>query len=169
MAFRKKQKEPFKEIQACLQKRDYNGASEWFITLLRKDKKNTQIRLRFADTLVLAGKKNEAVKQLRIVADELADKGFMIRAIAINKKILQIDPRETEVHEKLAAMMGDRSATSSNRQSLAEALMHPDAPIQRASEEAPQVEASSPVDRSACGLGPLGIDRRRARGGTRFR
>ena len=67
-------------------KRDYNGALEWFITLLRKDKKNTQIRLRFADTLVLAGKKNEAVKQLRIVADELADKGFMIRAIAINKK-----------------------------------------------------------------------------------
>ena len=64
---------------------------EWFITLLRKDKKNTQIRLRFADTLVLAGNKNEAVKQLRIVADELADKGFMIRAIAINKKILQID------------------------------------------------------------------------------
>lgn len=144
MAFRKKQKEPFKEIQACLQKRDYNGALEWFITLLRKDKKNTQIRLRFADTLVLAGKKNEAVKQLRIVADELADKGFMIRAIAINKKILQIDPRQTEVHEKLAAMTGDRSATSSNRQSLAEALMHPDAPIQRASEEAPQVEAPSP-------------------------
>ena len=146
MAFRKKHKDPFKEIQACLQKRDYKGALEWFITLLKKDKKNTQIRLRFADTLVLAGNKSEAVKQLRIVADELADKGFMIRAIAINKKILQIDPRQTEVHEKLAAMTEDRSATSSNRQSLAEALTQPDdAPIRRASEESP----AAPVESSA--------------------
>jgi len=147
MAFRKKHKDPFKEIQACLQKRDYKGALEWFIMLLKKDKKNTQIRLRFADTLVLAGNKNEAVKQLRIVADELADKGFMIRAIAINKKIIQIDPRQTEVHEKLAAMTEDRAATSSNRQSLAEALRQPGELIRRAVEEpalvAPE-EASPP-------------------------
>ena len=74
MAFRKKRKDPFKEIQSCLQKRDYKGALDWFNTLLRKDPKNTQIRLRFADTLVLAGSKREAVKQLRVVADELADK-----------------------------------------------------------------------------------------------
>ena len=167
MAFRKKHKDPFKEIQSCLQKRDYKGALEWFITLLRKDKKNTQIRLRFADTLVLAGNKNEAVKQLRIVADELADKGFMIRAIAINKKIMQIDPRQTEVHEKLAAMTENRSATSSNRQSLAEALTQPDAPIQQASVEPPPpvqapparaeappppVEASPPVTLPALSL-----------------
>ena len=144
MAFRKKHKDPFREIQTCLQKRDYKGALEFFTMLLKKDKKNTQIRLRFADTLVLAGNKNEAVKQLRIVADELADKGFMIRAIAINKKILQIDPRQTEVHEKLAAMTEDRSATSNNRQSLAEALTRPDAPIRRASEEPPPVEAPPP-------------------------
>ena len=77
MVFRKKRKDPFKEIQACLQKRDYKGALDWFNTLLQKDPKNTQIRLRFADTLVLAGSKKEAVKQLRLVADELADKGFM--------------------------------------------------------------------------------------------
>ena len=123
--------------------------------------------MRFADTLVLAGNKNEAVKQLRIVADELADKGFMIRAIAINKKIMQIDPRQTEVHEKLAAMTENRSATSSNRQSLAEALTQPDAPIQQASVEPPPpvqapparaeappppVEASPPVTLPALSL-----------------
>ena len=113
MVFRKKRKDPFKEIQSCLQKRDYKGALDWFNTLLQKDPKNTQIRLRFADTLVLAGSKTEAVKQLRIVADELADKGFMIRAIAINKKILQIDPRQSDVHEKLAAMKEERSTTTS--------------------------------------------------------
>jgi len=136
MAFRKKRKDPFKEIQSCLQKRDYKGALDWFNTLLQKDPKNTQIRLRFADTLVLAGSKKEAVKQLRVVADELAEKGFMIRAIAINKKILQIDPRQTDVQEKLAAMKEERSSPAPGL-SLAEALTQPDAPIRRASEETP--------------------------------
>ena len=92
MAFRKKRKDPFREIQSCLQKRDYKGALDWFNTLLQKDKKNTQIRLRFADTLMLAGNKCEAVKQYRVVADEFAERGFMIRAIAINKKIVHLDP-----------------------------------------------------------------------------
>ena len=143
MVFRKKRKDPFKEIQACLQKRDYKGALDWFNTLLQKDPKNTQIRLRFADTLVLAGSKKEAVKQLRTVADELADKGFMIRAIAINKKILQIDPRQIDVHEKLAEMKEERS-TATSGPSLAEALTQPGAPIRRASEEAPAPAQASP-------------------------
>ncbi|HEY7820034.1 MAG TPA: tetratricopeptide repeat protein, partial [Vicinamibacteria bacterium] len=104
MVFRKKKQDPFQEIQACLQRRDYKGALDWFNTLLQKDPRNTQIRLRFADTLVLAGSKKEAVKQFRVVADELAEKGFMIRAIAINKKILQLDPSQTDVHQKLASM-----------------------------------------------------------------
>jgi len=136
MVFRKKRKDPFREIQACLQNRDYKGALDWFNTLLQKDPKNTQIRLRFADTLVLAGSKKEAVKQLRVVGDEFADKGFMIRAIAINKKILQIDPRQTDVHEKLAEMKQERS-TSASGPTLAEALRQPDAPIRRNREEAP--------------------------------
>lgn len=136
MAFRKKRKDPFKEIQACLQKRDYKGALDWFNTLLQKDPKNTQIRLRFADTLVLAGSKKEAVKQLRMVADDLADRGFMIRAIAINKKILQIDPQQTDVHEKLAAMKEESSAATSTS-SLAEALTRPDEPLKRADAEEP--------------------------------
>ena len=109
MAARKRRKDPFREIQNCLQKRDYKAALGWFQALLEKEKTNTQIRLRYADTLVLAGSKNEAIKQYRIVADELAESGFMIRAIAINKKIVQLDPSQTDVHQKLAAMNDARS------------------------------------------------------------
>ncbi len=142
MAFRKKRKDPFHEIQSCLQKRDYKGALDWFNTLLQKDKKNTQIRLRFADTLVLAGSKRGAVKQYRVVADEFAEKGFMIRAIAINKKIVHLDPSQTDIHEKLATMNEDRSTATSRRPRLADALTRPDAPIRR---EAPQAPAEPPV------------------------
>ena len=142
MAFRKKRKDPFREIQSCLQKRDYKGALDWFNTLLQKDKKNTQIRLRFADTLMLAGNKCEAVKQYRVVADEFAERGFMIRAIAINKKIVHLDPSQTDIHEKLATMNEDRSASTSRRPRLADALTRPDAPIRR---EAPQAPVEPPV------------------------
>lgn len=131
MAFRKKKQDPFHEIQVCLQKRDYKGALDWFNTLLQKDSKNTQIRLRFADTLVLSGKKREAVKQFRIVADELAEKGFMIRAIAINKKILQLDPGQTDVHDKLAEMSEARTGERPTRPALEELLHRPNDPLRR--------------------------------------
>jgi hypothetical protein len=137
MAFRKKKLDPFQEIQACLQRRDYKSALDWFNTLLQKDSKNTQIRLRFADTLVLAGSKREAVKQFRVVADELAEKGFMIRAIAINKKILQLDPTQTDVHQKLAAMNEERSTDSASRAALSELLHRPSDPMRRTSTAPP--------------------------------
>ena len=137
MAFRKKKQDPFQEIQACLQRRDYKSALDWFNTLLQKDPRNTQIRLRFADTLVLAGSKREAVKQFRVVADELAEKGFMIRAIAINKKVLQLDPSQTDVHQKLAAMNEERSTETSSRAALSELLHRPGDPLRRFSEPQP--------------------------------
>ncbi len=109
MGFIKRKTEPFKEIQSCLQKRDYKGAAAWFTQLLEKDRKNTKIRLRYADTLVLAGSKKEAVKQYRKVADELAEAGFMIRAIAVSKKIIKLDPSQADLHQKLAAMNQEQS------------------------------------------------------------
>ncbi len=144
MAFRKKKTDPFQEIQACLQRRDYKTALDWFNTLLQKDPKNTQVRLRFADTLVLAGSKREAVKQFRVVADELAEKGFMIRAIAINKKILQLDPSQTDVHQKLASMNEERSTESSSRAALAELLHRPTDPLRRSS-HAPAPKPPAPA------------------------
>src|SRR5512145_1802703 len=144
MAFRKKKQDPFLEIQACLQRRDYKSALDWFNTLLQKDPKNTQIRLRFADTLVLAGSKREAVKQFRVVADELAEKGFMIRAIAINKKILQLDPSQTDVHQKLASMNEERSTETSSRAALQRLLHKPTDPLKRSS-DAPTQRALVPA------------------------
>ena len=144
MAFRKKKQDPFQEIQACLQRRDYKSALDWFNTLLQKDPKNTQIRLRFADTLVLAGSKREAVKQFRVVADELAEKGFMIRAIAINKKILQLDPTQTDVHQKLAAMKEERSTDTASRAAFSEMLHRPSDPL-RSALKAPPPPAPPPA------------------------
>jgi hypothetical protein len=140
MAFLKRSKDPFTQIQTCLHKRDYKGALVWFKPLLDKDSKNTQVRLRFADTLVLAGSKREAIKQYRVVADELAEAGFMIRAIAISKKIVQLDPSQSDVHQKLAAMNEERSRAA-NAKTLLPLQMAPQAsPPEAAVEEQPVEE-----------------------------
>lgn len=173
MAFRKKKQDPFHEIQVCLQKRDYKGALDWFNTLLQKDSKNTQIRLRFADTLVLSGNKREAVKQYGVVADELSEKGFVIRAIAINKKILQLDPSQSDVHDKLAAMSGSRASNASTRPALEELLHQPNDPLRRSGpppaelppnatapppSAPPSAPASSPAAASAPSLPELSLE-----------
>ena len=141
MAAKKKRQDPFREIQNCLQKRDYKGALGWFQKLLEKEEKNTQIRLRYADTLVLAGSKNEAIKQYRIVADELAESGFMIRAIAISKKIVKLDPRQTDAHQKLAEMNEARSKGRSAAMAQLSAAIVSDP----AMETPPSSPASAPV------------------------
>ncbi len=148
MAAKKKRKDLFREIQNCLQKRDYKAALGWFQALLEKEKTNTQIRLRYADTLVLAGSKNEAIKQYRIVADELADSGFMIRAIAINKKIVQLDPSQTDVHQKLAVMNDARAkGRSAAMAKLASAITSdPASPSATPSPEPPRVATPQPPE-----------------------
>jgi len=157
MAAKRRGKDPFREIQNCLQKRDYKGALAWFQALLEKEKTNTQIRLRYADTLVLAGSKKEAIKQYRIVADELMESGFMIRAIAINKKIVQLDPTQTDVHEKLAAMNDARAkGRSAAMAQLAGAITsdpatsaEPSPPAKPETPPAPEPPAPEPPPRPA--------------------
>ena len=148
MAAKRRGKDPFREIQNCLQKRNYKSALGWFQALLEKEKTNTQIRLRYPDTLVLAGSKNEAIKQYRIVADELAESGFMIRAIAINKKIVQLDPSQTDVHQKLAAMNDARSkGRSAAMAKLASAITRdPASPSATPPPEPPRVATPPPPE-----------------------
>ncbi len=106
-----RQGDPHYQILECLKKKDYRGALPWFDALLEKNPKNTRIRLRYADTVALAGGKDEAVRQYQIVADELAETGFVIQAIAINKKIVRLDPNQPEIHQKLAALSEQSSRT----------------------------------------------------------
>ena len=66
-------------------------------------------RLCYDKYILFAGSKKEAVKQYRKVADELAEAGFMIRAIAVSKKVMKLDPSQTDLHEKLANLNQEQS------------------------------------------------------------
>jgi len=165
MALRR-QKDPLTEIQNCLQKRDYKGALPQFTELLEKSPKNTQIRLRYADTLVLAGSKKEAVKQYKRVADELAESGFLIQAIAVNKKIVQLDPTQVDVHGKLASMNEERSKSAAKLplQSPSSAPLRPpppSAPPPRPRLETPVVGDFSPDENVELefGTSPIAMER----------
>ncbi len=106
--FSKTELDPFAEILQCIRKGDYERALGWFQQLLERDPKNTRIRLRYADAVALTGRDDEAVRQYRMVADELAQAGFKIQALALNKKIVQLDPSQAIV-DRAPAPVGPSS------------------------------------------------------------
>ena len=95
--FSKKSRDPFAEIMQCIREGDYERALGWFRTLLKRDPKNTRIRLRYADAVARTGREDEAVRQYQMVAEDLAQAGFKIQALALNKKIVSLDPGQATV------------------------------------------------------------------------
>src|SRR6185436_11802908 len=78
--------EPQEVIQECLRRRDYPGAIRAFEALLRASPGSTQMRMRYADTLVLGGRGSDATREYLQVAEEMAESGALVRAVAIYKK-----------------------------------------------------------------------------------
>lgn len=106
---------PHATIQECLRKRDYKGALGAFEALLKKPGPgNSQLRMRYADTLVLAARKADAVREYSKVAEELAETGFLVRAVAIYKKVVKLDPSQGDAVAKLARLDAERSQHSAS-------------------------------------------------------
>jgi len=60
--------------------------------------------LRVAEILERLGKKKEAIKGYRQVAEAYARDGFLLQAISVNKMILRIDPSAKEANDHLAKL-----------------------------------------------------------------
>ncbi len=94
---------------SLLQRRGYEKAIAEIRAELQKRKKDERLRLQLADMLVLVGKPKEAVEVLNALADDLAWDGFAAKGIAVLKKIEKIDPGRSEVEEKLAYLINQKS------------------------------------------------------------
>jgi cAMP-dependent protein kinase regulator len=69
-----------------------------------QDPKNHRLQVRIGDLLEKMGKRREALKIYRRVSERYARNGFLIQAIAVNKVILRLDPKETEIHDQIAEL-----------------------------------------------------------------
>jgi CRP-like cAMP-binding protein len=68
---------------------------------------DVQIRQRYADLLARLGDEPAAIREYQAVAGKYAADGFLVKAMAICKVILKIDPDHRETQEVLARLFGE--------------------------------------------------------------
>lgn len=106
MIFRPKSK--FEQLDQYLARRDYRGALQAISDELRRRPENFNVLLRQAEILALAGDREEAIEVYQKLARHFVAEGFYARAIAVNSKILRLDPSRTEATRELAEEIARR-------------------------------------------------------------
>jgi CRP-like cAMP-binding protein len=79
------------------------------------DPRDVGTRQKLADTLRRAGRIPEAIDTYRDVADRFARDGLLIKAIAISKTILELDPDHVETQHALAELYAQRAQNEGAR------------------------------------------------------
>lgn len=77
--------------------------------LVRLEPRDSQLKVRLGDALIKRGEKKKAVKSYRLAAEAYAKDGFLPRAIAVCKLILEVDPSHVETQNVLAQLYARRS------------------------------------------------------------
>jgi cAMP-dependent protein kinase regulator len=75
---------------------------------LSKQPDNLNLRLGLADALVNAGDNDTAIQELTNLAKLYTEQGFMVKAIAVYKKILRLRPGMSEAEQSLLELSGKR-------------------------------------------------------------
>lgn len=88
-------------------------AAETYEEYCRADSKDLQARLRLGDAWSKAGKKDKAVAAYAWAAEGFAKDGFLPRAIAASKLVLEHDPSHKGVQKMLADLYAQKSSTPS--------------------------------------------------------
>lgn len=135
-------------------------AAELYREAADGDPRDVATRQKLADTLRRAGRTAEAIRAYRDVADRFGKDGLLIKAIAISKTILELDPDHVETQAALADLYAKRAKAEGARppprtmmvQAMKSAAATPAAPP-RAAQARP---AGEPVVAIALGPPPPG-------------
>jgi hypothetical protein len=92
-------------VDDLVRRKRYGKAIKLLRVELEKRKTDRRLRLRLGEILVLAGERDEGLRLLSRVADDLALMGQVAQAIAVLKKIEAIDPGREDVEDKLAYLV----------------------------------------------------------------
>src|SRR3990170_2568588 len=100
-----------KEAQKFTAKGQYAKAITEWKKLVRESPNDANIFNTIGDLCLKKDSKDEAVDAYKKAADILAADGFSSKAIALHKKILNIDPKKIEVHLALADLNAEKGLT----------------------------------------------------------
>lgn len=91
--------------------------------VVEADPKDLASRQKLAELLRRGGAIDEAIEEYKIVADRFARDGLLIKAIAICKSILELDPQHVETQRALADLYARRQASDAARPPLRQTLV----------------------------------------------
>jgi CRP-like cAMP-binding protein len=100
-------------------KHRFDKAVQAYAQLCELDPRDPALRHRLGDALRAAGKTGEAVTAYRRAADRYSEDGLLLKAIALCKVILEIEPSHTETQGRLAALHAKRASAPSKTSSAA--------------------------------------------------
>lgn len=92
--------------------KEYDRAIKLYRERLSKQPDNLSMRLALADALWLAGEDEKSIAELTTLAKQYTEQGFMVRAIAVYKKILRLRPGMPEAEQSLMQLSGKRADVS---------------------------------------------------------
>ena len=75
-----------------------------YLRVVREDPKDVRVWLKIGDLYAKKGSKQEASETYLKVARFYQEQGFYLKAVAVYKQILKLDPRLVEVNLKLAEL-----------------------------------------------------------------
>lgn len=90
--------------QKYVQKGQYDRAIREYTKIVEEDPRDVRIWLKIGDLCARKGDKHEAVETYLKVAEFYSEQGFYLKAVAVYKQILKIDPSRTEVNLRLAEL-----------------------------------------------------------------
>ena len=89
------------DAQRLAEKGNLDKAVKLYLCLVEENPKDVRILLKVGDLQARRGEKQLATEAYLKAADSYTEQGFYLKAVAVYKHILKIDPRQTEVAAKL--------------------------------------------------------------------
>lgn len=96
--------EIFKRVNELVKTGDYPRAIFELKVALSKGKKNLSLKAKLAEVYAESGDVSNAIIIYTDLAREYAEKGYLIHAIAANKKIIELEPDHTDTQKRLAKL-----------------------------------------------------------------
>jgi tetratricopeptide (TPR) repeat protein len=90
--------------QKFVEKGQTDKAIKEYLKVVQEDPKDVRVWLKIGDLYAKKGAKNEATETYLKVAKFYGEQGFYLKAVAVYKQILKLDPRLVEVNLKLAEL-----------------------------------------------------------------
>ncbi|MHB8845953.1 MAG: cyclic nucleotide-binding domain-containing protein [Nitrospirota bacterium] len=97
-------------IQKYIQKSDWKNAIAELEKLFAMDN-DPQVKVRMGDIRQKMNQKPQAVNEYMKAAEIFADKGFVVKALAMYKLVLRVDPGHTKALDQMASLHSNKSVT----------------------------------------------------------